>query len=141
MLSLVEVTKLSDLMSTAPIVVAVLDDEANMRVALSRLLGPRGYEVVLFENGPTLLEACRAKRPDCIILDLHMPKMNGFGVLEHLAEQPDAPPVIVITGHDQAGNAERVTRLGARAYFIKPVDKKPLLEALALLTTRTRPAD
>ena len=119
------------MMSSAAPLIAVLDDEEKMRVALRRLLCLRGYRVAEFESGPELLEACAEKTIGCIILDLHMPKVNGFDVLEELAQHPDAPPVIVITGHDQAGNAERVTRLGARVYFTKPVDGAQLLQAIA----------
>ena len=115
--------------STSP-VIAILEDEENMRVALRRLLFPRGYQVDLFETGPDLLAACAHRRIGCIILDLHMPGMSGFEVLERLTLDIFSPPVIVITGHDQAGNAERVASLGARAYLTKPVDEEPLLEAI-----------
>ncbi len=122
-------------MTSDPPLVAVLDDEENMRIALRRLLAPRGYEVVLFGSGEELLEASRARDFGCIILDLHMPGMNGFDVLGFLAAgRPAPPPVIVITGHDQAGSAERAARLGARAYLTKPVDGGPLLRLLAELT-------
>lgn len=116
--------------------VAVLDDEENMRVALRRLLAPRGYDVVLFGTGAELLAASLDRHFRCIILDLHMPVMNGFDVLGLLASRQHAsPPVIVITGHDQAGNADRATRLGASAYLTKPVDGEPLLRLLGELTT------
>jgi CheY-like chemotaxis protein len=118
-------------MSLTSPVVAVLDDEANMRVALRRLLSLRGYEVALVETGMDLLEACQSQKIHCIILDLHMPEMNGFEVLEKLAGLPSPPPAIIITGHDQAGNAERARSLGAFAYFTKPVDQEPLLECVA----------
>lgn len=123
-------------MSSLPPLVAVLDDEVNMRIALRRLLSLRGYEVALFETGSDLLNACLSGPPiRCIILDLHMPGMNGFDVLSSLARSRHRPPVIVITGHDQAGNVERVTDLGARAYLTKPVDGGPLLGLLAELTS------
>jgi len=116
--------------STSP-VIAVLDDEANMRIALRRLLTLRGYEVALFKTGRDLLEACKSQKIDCIILDLHMPEMNGFEVLEKLASRLSPLPAIVITGHDQAGNAERARSLGACAYFTKPVDQEHLLGCLS----------
>lgn len=115
-------------------VIAVLDDEGKMRVALQRLLSLRGYAVAEFDTGPELLKACAERAMGCIILDLHMPEMNGFEVLEQLSRQPDAPPVIAITGHDQAGDEERVTRLGACVYFTKPVDGAALLDAISKLT-------
>lgn len=111
-----------------------------MRVALRRLLSLRGYHVADFDTGDALLAACGETPIRCIILDLHMPGMNGFEVLERLTERSHAPPVIVITGHDQAGNAERVTSLGARAYLTKPVDGPPLLELLSRLTAIPDPA-
>jgi FixJ family two-component response regulator len=117
-------------MSENPPVIAVVDDEPRMRAALSRLLRARGYGVVSFEDGAGLFGAPNVQAFGCILLDLHMPGINGFAVLERLAGDSTRPPVIVITGHDQPGNAERVERLGARAYLTKPVDEVPLLHAI-----------
>jgi FixJ family two-component response regulator len=111
-------------------VIAIVDDEPRMRAALSRLLRARGYGVMSFEDGAALLAAPKNHLFACILLDLHMPGINGFAVLETLATSERRPPVIVITGHDQPGNAERVERLGARAYLTKPVDETPLLHAI-----------
>ena len=116
--------------SEATPVIAVLDDEPQMRKALGRLLRLHGYEVALFENGQSLIGALAQGSLDCILLDLHMPGLNGFGVLHFLAGQPSRPPVIVITGHDEPGNAARATELGASDYLLKPVDEIPLLEAI-----------
>lgn len=118
-------------MSEAAPVIAVLDDEPQMRKALGRLLRLNGYEVALFENGESLLDALATQPLDCILLDLHMPGINGFGVLHFLAGRPSRPPVIVITGHDEPGNAARATELGASDYLLKPVDEMPLIEAIA----------
>jgi DNA-binding response OmpR family regulator len=117
-------------MSPALPLIAVLDDEANMRVALGRLLGPRGYEVATFDAAEGLLAACDERPIRCIILDLHMPGLNGFDVLERLALRTTSPPVIVITGQDQTGTEARVRGLGAYAYFTKPVAGALLLNAL-----------
>lgn len=109
--------------------IAVLDDEANMRTALRRLLQTHGYRVALFENGAALLEAQPEVPFSCILLDLYMPGVSGFTVLEKLADGV-APPVVVITGTDQPGTAEHVRRLGARAHLSKPVDEEALLLAI-----------
>lgn len=110
--------------------IAVLDDEARMRTALGRLLRTRGYGVQLCEDGMGLLVAIENRPVACIVLDLHMPGANGFDILATLARRNAHPPVIVITGHDQPGNAERVGQLGACAYLTKPVDEAPLLRAI-----------
>lgn len=115
--------------------VAVLDDEASLRVALRRLLRAHGFEVTLFEDGPSLLAAHSRHPFGCILLDLHLPGMNGFAVLERLAAPPP-PPVVVITGHDLEACADRVLQLGARACLAKPVEETPLLEAIGSVLKR-----
>jgi CheY-like chemotaxis protein len=117
-------------MSSAAPVIAILDDEPSVCTALGRLLRTNGYPVALFSSGTELLEAQEKHAFRCILLDLHLPGMDGFTTLERLGALPAPPAVIVITGHDQPGNAERVRRLGARAYLTKPVDQVPLLAAL-----------
>jgi FixJ family two-component response regulator len=112
-------------------VIAVLDDEPKMCKALSRLLATRGFEVVTFGLGEELLASFASRLPDCLLLDLHIPGISGFDVLERLAAKKSPVPVIVITGHDQPGNAERVRSLGAVDYLLKPIKELTLLEALA----------
>lgn len=108
--------------------IGVLDDEPQFGKALARLLKTHGFEVVTFTRGDEFLKAAALRMPDCLLLDLHMPDMNGFEVLERVAERH--VPVLVITGHDQPGNAQRVRSLGALGYFLKPVNELQLLEAI-----------
>ena len=68
--------------------------------------------------------------PDCVVLDLHMPEMNGFEVQDALAGGHAAVPVIVITGHDTPESRARAVRLGAKAYLCKPVNDEALLTAI-----------
>jgi FixJ family two-component response regulator len=110
--------------------VAVLDDEANMRSALARLLKTHGYDVELFETGGDFINAVRSRDLDCLLLDLHMPQITGFDVLELMAALRITTPVIVITGHDETGVAERVRKLGAANYLLKPLDEAVLIDAL-----------
>jgi len=118
-------------MPTAQPVVAVLDDEPEMRKALRRLLTCRGFRVEEYACGEDLLAALGSHRPEYLLLDLHMPGINGFDVLEAFRHRQIAVPVIVITAHDEPGTAERVRGLGASAYLKKPVDRDALLSALA----------
>jgi len=115
---------------TRPLI-AVLDDEPQMCKALGRLLKTQGFDVVTFALGEELLAACASQLPDCLLLDLHMPGLNGFEVLERFSTQRVPVPVVVITGHEQPGNAERVRALGAVDYLLKPVNEHSLLEAIA----------
>jgi FixJ family two-component response regulator len=118
------------MLTTAP-VVAVLDDEPEMRKALRRLLTSRGFGVEEYESGEDLLAALETHPLDFLLLDLHMPGVNGFEVLVSLHTRHFPLPVIVITAHDEPGTAERVRALGAAACLKKPVDRDALLAAIA----------
>ena len=118
-------------MNQSPPLIAVLDDEPHMCKALSRLLKTCGFEVMTFALGNDMFTACASRLPDCLLLDLHMPGLSGFEVLERLTAQHLAVPVVVLTGHDQPGNAERVRALGATDYLLKPVNEQSLLKAIA----------
>ena len=112
-------------------VVAVLDDEPEMRKALRRLLTSRGFRVEEYAGGEDLLAALSTHPLDYLLLDLHMPGLNGFDVLETFRLRQIHVPIIVITAHDEPGTADRVRSLGASAYLKKPVDRDALLAAIA----------
>lgn len=114
---------------TSP-VIAVLDDEPRMRKALRRLLTTHGFRVEDYERGDEFLAELPKHPADCLVLDLHMPEVNGFDVLAAFAAQHEATPVVVITGHDEPGTSERSRALGASAYLVKPVDELALLSAI-----------
>ena len=111
-------------------VIAVVDDEPKMCVALTRLLKSHGYDVESFSSGDDVLKAVQSAPPDCMLLDLHMPRTTGFDVLESMFSRHAEVPIIVITGHDQSGNAERVRGLGAADYLLKPLEESVLVEAI-----------
>ncbi len=74
----------------------------------------------------------RAKLPDAVFLDLKMPVMNGFEVLEWVMEQPfsEKLKITVLSGSDQQGDRDRATRLGAAGYLVKPITSKDLDDVL-----------
>ncbi len=119
----------------------MLDDEPEMRKALRRLLACRGFRVEEYERGEDLLTALGSQPLDYLLLDLHMPGINGFDVLEAFRSRQIPVPVIVITAHDEPGAAERVRALGASAYLKKPVDRDALLSAIAAATSSGRSQD
>jgi DNA-binding response OmpR family regulator len=114
--------------------IVVLDDEPQFCKALARLLKTHGFNVVTFTHGEEFLTAFASRSPDCLLLDLHMPDLNGFEILECVAARH--LPVLVVTGHDQPGNAERVRALGAFDYFLKPVKETELVAAIRAAITR-----
>jgi DNA-binding response OmpR family regulator len=118
-------------MPNATQVVAILDDEPEMRKELRRLLTCRGFRVEEYGRGEDLLAGFGTHPSDYLLLDLHMPGINGFDVLEAFRSRQSSVPVIVITAHDEPGTAERVRALGASAYLKKPVDRDALFAAIA----------
>ena len=109
---------------------AVVDDDADVRVALTRLMSSAGFHVETYAGGAAFLQSIDDHEPDCLILDLHMPEMSGFDVQGALAIGHAAVPVVVITGHDTPQSRARALKLGAKSYLCKPVDDEALLAAI-----------
>lgn len=110
--------------------IAVVDDDPFVRKALERLLVSTGLAVESFPSGAEFLRSVDDHKPDCVVLDLHMPDLNGFEVQARLAAKHAGVPVVVITGHDTPGARSRVLGGGAKSYLCKPVDEETLLAAI-----------
>lgn len=114
-----------------PIPVVICDDSSFARQQIARSL-PRGWDVsVTFAaSGPEALDAIRAGKGDILFLDLTMPDMDGFDVLE-VIRRDDLPALaIVVSGDIQSGSRARVAQLGAVAFLKKPVDPQELRQVL-----------
>jgi FixJ family two-component response regulator len=111
--------------------VAVVDDDASVRKALSRLLGSAGYRTVSYASGAEFLETLSSHVPDCLVLDVHMPQMSGIEMLWRLVASGPRLPVVVITADDDPGMRERALAAGAAAYLAKPFSEHLLLDAVA----------
>ena len=120
--------------------VAVVDDEEPIRKALMRLMRSAGLSAETFASGPEFLKSIETRLPDCVVLDLHMPQMNGFNVQAHLAQKYAALPVIIFTGHDLPDARERAMAGGASAFLRKPVLDRTLLGAISEVTSSAQPA-
>ena len=111
--------------------VAIVDDEEPVRKALKRLLRASGLEAETYASGKDFLEASALRRPDCVVLDLHMPDMSGFQVLNEMRAAQRMLPTVVITAYDEPGAREQCLAAGAAAYLRKPLDEKLLLNAIS----------
>ncbi|HEX9888068.1 MAG TPA: response regulator [Nitriliruptorales bacterium] len=117
-----------------PKVLAVDDDPVIQRL-LQVNLEMEGYEVELASDGEEALEKARAFLPDVVLLDIMMPKKDGWQVCAELKQDPDLKdvPVIFLSARAQDLDVQRGTELGAEAYITKPFDPIDLLDLVAEL--------
>lgn len=119
--------------------IAVVDDEEPIRKALKRLLRAAGLEAEGYASGQAFLDDAASRRPDCVLVDLHMPSMSGQQLLTHIRKMAGRPPVVVITAHDAPETRDECLAAGAAAYLRKPLDDRLLLNAINAALSR-RPA-
>lgn len=108
--------------------ILIVDDDRNVRDALSRWFEIRGFSVETAEDGIDALDKCRARRFDVITLDLEMPRMNGIDALEHIRALQPGVPVAVLTGYPR--DADAAYARGAAKVLVKPMRLTALEEEL-----------
>lgn len=121
--------------------ILVVDDSSTIRRILRRDLEEAGYRVTEAPDGEVGLAACRAFRPDLILLDVDMPVLDGMATLERLKDDPDLRhmPVLFLTARTSGGEAARGLDLGAHDYLKKPCDQAELLARVgAVLRQKAR---
>ena len=117
---------------TKPLIVIVDDDESVCR-AIRRLVRSVAMDAETFSSGQSfldLLEAMPSFQPDCLILDMQMPGMNGLDVQEQLVKRGKTLPVIFITAHDEVGVREKALAAGAMAFVRKPFNDELLIKTM-----------
>lgn len=100
--------------------VLVVDDEEDVQFLVKRILRDAGYEVDTAGDGGEAIERLKQSRPDLMVLDLMMPGIDGWGVLDHLQGHPDPPPVVVVTARADYQTFARSVREGVAAFVCKP---------------------
>jgi signal transduction histidine kinase len=113
--------------------VLLADDNADLRSYIARLLTERGYEVTPAADGEAALEAIRRRRPDLVVTDVMMPRLDGFGLLRAIREDPALRDLPVVVLSARAGEEAKVEGLeaGADDYLAKPFSARELLARVA----------
>ncbi|WP_431950841.1 response regulator transcription factor [Actinacidiphila sp. bgisy167] len=121
----------------APARVLIVDDEPAVREALRRSLAFEGYQTELAEDGLAALDQVASYRPDVIVLDVLMPRMDGLTTARRLRSGGTTTPILMLTARDTVG--DRVTGLdaGADDYLVKPFELDELLARLRALLRRS----
>ena len=124
-----------------PRLLYVEDNEMNSDM-LSRRLKRRGYEVLIAVDGEQGLSMAASEKPDLILMDMSLPVIDGWEATRRLKAAPDtqAIPIIGLTAHAMAGDAEKCLEAGCDGYDTKPVELSRLLEKIDKhLSTRKMP--
>ena len=108
--------------------VAIVDDDAHVCKGLRRLFEAAGWCALTFTSGEDLFQALHVILPDCLVLDMHLPSVNGFEVQSQLGNRF---PVIAVSGDDEPGLAQKALELGASAFLVKPLESDELLRTVA----------
>jgi DNA-binding NarL/FixJ family response regulator len=117
---------------TAPVRVLIVDDDALVRAGLTMILsGARGIEVVgEASDGAGVPAAVARHRPDVVLMDIRMPRVDGLSATETLRRQPGAPEVIVLTTFDADEFVLRALRAGASGFLLKDTPPQDILDAV-----------
>jgi len=108
----------------------IIDDDKSVLRALLLLLQSAGLDARAFSSAAEFLKQPHITEGDCIILDLSMPDMNGFDLMERLTARGIDAKIIVITAYDDAQSRERARKMKAVAFLTKPVDDQALIDTI-----------
>jgi FixJ family two-component response regulator len=120
-------------------IIAIVDDDAPLRVALGSVLKAAGFVIDTFASAEEFLESPRRNQTNCLILDVRLPGMSGIELQRRLIDANYGLPIIFITAHGDGDLRDLVMKAGASGFLNKPVRSEALLKeihtALAKLET------
>jgi CheY-like chemotaxis protein len=118
--------------------ILLVEDSRQIRDVLVRRLSRRGYEVVLAVDGEQSLTMARSEAPDLILMDMSLPKMDGWDATREIKASPvlKSIPVIALTAHALSGDFEKAISAGCDDYDIKPIDFPRLIAKMERLLER-----
>ena len=106
--------------------ILVCDDEAGVRDSLQLILGQE-YDLVYVENGAEAVRHVKTGKPNLVIMDIKMPRMNGLEALKRMKRLKPRLPVLIITGYESSDAAGEAIGLGADRYLVKPFERQAIL--------------
>ena len=113
--------------------ILIVDDAAFMRMRCSKLLSEKGYEVVEAINGAEALEKYKERKPDAVLLDITMPKMDGIITLQEIIKIDPHARVAMVTAMGQRTMVMNALKEGARDFVVKPFDGPKVLDTVKKL--------
>jgi response regulator NasT len=124
--------------TTPPRRVLIAEDEALIRMDLAEMLAEEGYDVVgQAADGEQAIALAEELRPDLVVLDVKMPKLDGIAAAQRIAGERIAP-VVILTAFAQRELVERARDAGAMAYLVKPFNRNDLVPAIEMAVSRFR---
>jgi DNA-binding response OmpR family regulator len=111
-------------------IILIVDDDVELADGLRVVLERQGHRVIQARDGQQGKQLIYQQKPDLVILDMMMPRMGGYPVLEHFHGKPDAPPIIMITANEGSRHKVYAEYLGVVDYIRKPFAMERLLEAV-----------
>lgn len=115
--------------------ILLAEDDPDIRLMMCTLLGMKGYNVIEACDGPEAVEVAQKERPDIILMDLQLPRLNGFAVTRFVRQNESLRqvPIVIVSAHDPAKHRGLALAAGCNAYVQKPVDFDRLEEVISTL--------
>jgi CheY-like chemotaxis protein len=122
----------ADAISSWKPTILIAEDSADSREMMQVLLEQKGYQVIVANDGRHAIEVALSSRPDLVLLDLELPKLDGLSVTRNLRLDPkfENVPIIILSGHDPSRFRQDALDAGCDEYLLKPIDFDSLHELL-----------
>ena len=112
--------------------ILIVDDSPTQALSLSKILKKHGHEILTAKDGAEGVEVAKAELPDLVLMDVVMPRVNGFQATRQITRDEDTKhiPVVIVSTKDQATDRVWGKRQGALDYLIKPIEEKQLIDVI-----------
>lgn len=113
--------------------ILVVEDNPDNRILITDVLSSLSYEVLIAEDGQEGVDLAESEVPDLILMDLSLPKVDGWAATQQIKEKPALAhiPIIALTAHAMVGDREKALQAGCNDYISKPIDLRELASKLA----------